>query len=276
MTARFIYAAVAAVFIIYAPPAFAHSMTSNTVWSGTVKVEGQLVVEKGVTLTVKPGAKVLFVPGKLDEKGLSDSGMLVKGTFIADGKPGARIAFTSGSDRPAPGDWGEIKLFESHGSSIRDCDFSYGGWGLHLHDSDLTVSGCTFTDNSFGGVRMKGGQVEVAGCRMEGLDIGIRYWKGSPSIHHNTITKNKTGIFCRQEAEGSTIKFNNIFGNSEYDMKLGDGQKEDLDATRNWWGTTEMKYIRKKIFDHDRDDYIGRVLVEPALSKKVELPQPLP
>ncbi len=264
-------AAAALVILISAAPVYAQSLGSDATWSGTVKVEGQLVVEKGVTLTIKPGTKVVFLPGKLDEEGLSDSGMLIKGAIVADGLADKRITFTSGADRPAPGDWGEIKLFGSAGSSFRDCDFSYGGWGLHLHDSDLTVACCTVTRNSFGGVRMKGGQVEVTGCRMEGMEIGIRYWKAGPSIHHNTITRNKTGIFCRQEGEGSTIKFNNIYGNSEYDMKLGDVQKEDVDATRNWWGTPEVSYIRKKIFDKERDEYIGRVLIEPPLAKQVEL-----
>jgi hypothetical protein len=84
--------------------------------------------------------------------------------------------------------------------------------------------------------------------------------------------RNKTGIFLRQEAEGVTIKFNNIYANTEYNIKLGDGQTEDVDASRNWWGTNDAPYIRRKIYDKEREGYIGRVIIEPVLPQKVALP----
>src|SRR5512143_1759227 len=127
------------VSVMLAHPAAAHSLTKSARWSGSVKVEGQRVVEKGVTLTIEPGTKVVLLPGKLDEQGLAESGLLVKGAIIAKGATGKRVLFTSGSERPAPGDWGEIKLFGSEGSVFYDCDFRFGGWGLHLHDSDIKV-----------------------------------------------------------------------------------------------------------------------------------------
>lgn len=270
---RLIPATVLAVLtLVFASPSMAKSMANSARWSGTVKVEGQLVVEKGATLTIEPGTKVTFLPGKLDEEGLAESGLLVKGTIVAKGAPGKRILFTSGAERPAPGDWGEIKLFGSTGSAFSGCDFRFGGWGLHLHDSDIKVENCTFSHNSYGGLRLKGGEVEITGCVIKDMDIGIRYWKSSPSIHHNAITGNKTGIFCRQEAGGSSINFNNIYGNTEYDIKLGDGQREDIDARMNWWGTKDTSYIRRKIYDREREGYIGNVVIEPSLPKRVALP----
>jgi len=258
--------------LAFASPALAQSIVKDARWSGDVRVKGQLVVEKGVTLTIEPGTKVNFLPGKLDEEGLADCGLLVKGAIVAVGKPGDRILFTSGAKHPAPGDWGEIKLIKSAGSAFSGCDFRFGGWGLHLHDSDIKVEGCTFSNNSYGGVRGTGGSVEITGCTFSDMEIGIRYWRSNPSIHHNTITRNKTGIFFRQETGGATICFNNIYGNHEYDIKLGDGQREDIDASRNWWGTNEVSYIRRKIYDKSREDYIGKVIIEPVLPQKVALP----
>ena len=146
--------AIAVLSLVFASPCMAQSMSKNARWSGTVKVEGQLVVEKGATLTIEPGTKVEFLPGKLDEEGLAESGLLVKGTIIAKGAPGKRILITSGAERPAPGDWGEIKLFSSTGSAFSGCDFRFGGWGLHLHDSDIKIENCTFSHNSYGGLRL--------------------------------------------------------------------------------------------------------------------------
>ena len=262
----------AASLLIAAQAAEAGSLAKDATWSGTVKVEGQLVVEKGATLTLKPGTRVEFVPGKMDEEGLADSGLVVKGAIVAKGLPGSRITFTSGAVRKRPGDWGEVKLLSSEGSAFDNCDFMFGGWGLHVHDSTLTISGCTFTNELYGGIRGIGGEVEITGCTITGLEVGIRYWKGAPSIHHNTITGNRTGIFLRQDTGSASIYFNNIYGNSEYDMKLGDSHKDDVDARRNWWGTREVSYIRKKIYDKDRDGYIGRVNIEPVLDRRVELP----
>ena len=256
-------------FLLSSVQAHAVTLSKNTHWSGRVTVEGQLVVDRKATLTIEPGTTVSFKPGKLDEEGLSDSGMVIKGTIVANGTTESRITFTSGSDRPQPGDWGEVKLFGSIGSSITACDFTYGGWGLHVHDTQVKIEDCTFTKNSYGGIRLKGGEVEITGCRITGVDIGIRYWLSSPSIHNNVITGNATGIFCRQGGEGSTITLNDIYRNSEYNIKLGDGQKEDVDARRNWWGSADVAEVRGRIYDRDREGYIGRVLIDPVLQKPV-------
>ena len=261
----------AAVLLVASHAAYAKSLTKDEVWSGKVKVEGQIVVEKGATLTIEPGTKVQFLPGKLDEEGLSDSGLVVKGAIVAKGRPDSRITFTSGAAAGKPGDWGEVKLIASDGSAIEYCDFNYGGWGLHVHDSKLTISHCTFTNNLYGGIRGIGGEVEIAFCAIRGLEVGIRYWKGAPSIHHNNTTGNGTGIFCRQDMGGAVICLNNIYWNTEYDIKLGDMQKEDVNAQRNWWGTTDIARIRNRIYDKSREGYIGRVLIEPVLQKEVSI-----
>ena len=261
----------AASLLIAAQAAEAGSLAKDATWSGTVKVEGQLVVEKGATLTLKPGTRVEFVPGKMDEEGLADSGLVVKGAIAAKGLPGSRITFTSGAVRKRPGDWGEVKLLSSEGSAFDNCDFMFGGWGLHVHDSTLTISGCTFTNELYGGIRGIGGEVEITGCTITGLEVGIRFWKGAPSIHHNNITRNGTGIFCRQGMGGAAICMNNIYSNSEYDIKLGDLQKDDVDARRNWWGTTDINRIRGRIYDREREGYIGRVVIEPVLNGEVKI-----
>lgn len=257
----------AALFLLLIPVSVqAHSLKKDARWSGYVKVEGQLEVEPGVKLTIEPGTTVRFMPAKLDEEGLAECGLVVKGTIVADGLPGKRIRFTSGADRPKPGDWGEIKLMASKGSSFKDCDFRYGGWGLHVHHTKIKIDGCTFTRNSYGGLRGKGGKVELTGCTMKGMELGIRYWQGAPSIRRSEITGNKTGIFFREECEGSTISDNNIYGNSDYDIKLGEAQKGDIDARNNWWGGGSPK-----VYDRRRESYIGRVLTEPALKDKVNI-----
>ncbi|MGA2192086.1 MAG: hypothetical protein ABSG42_01755 [Nitrospirota bacterium] len=69
----------AAMALSTAPPSPVHAIIADTVWKGEVRVQGQLVVEKGVKLVILPGTKVLFLPGKKDEEGLSDSGCWLMG-----------------------------------------------------------------------------------------------------------------------------------------------------------------------------------------------------
>ena len=252
--------------VLFSAQARAGILRNNTVWTGTVKVSGRLLVKRGVTLKIDPGTVVKFVPAKQDDTGLAQCGMLVRGTIIADGLPGARIRFTSAAQRPRPGDWGEIQIIKSKGSSFTDCDFRYGGWGLHIHHTKIKISDCTFMRNSFGGIRGKGGKVEIAGCVLKGMQIGMRYWKGAPYIHNSDIMDDGTGIFWRQGCEGSKIKYNNFQGNRDYDIKLGEGQSGDIDARLNWWGDE-----RPKLYDRHRESYIGRVVTEPALSARVKI-----
>ncbi len=252
-------------FFFYAQ-ARAATLGTDTVWAGTVKVSGRLFVKQGVTLKIEPGTVVKFVPAKPDDTGLAQCGMLILGTIIADGHPGARIRFTSAAQKPRPGDWGEIQIIRSKGSSFKYCDFRYGGWGLHIHHTKIKVSDCTFTRNRFGGIRGKGGKVEIADCMLTGMNIGIRYWKGAPYIHNSDITDDRTGIFWRQGCEGARIKYNNFQGNRDYDIKLGEGQAGDIDASLNWWGDG-----RAKLFDRHRESYIGKVITEPALSARVKI-----
>ncbi|MBI5696024.1 MAG: right-handed parallel beta-helix repeat-containing protein [Nitrospirae bacterium] len=265
----------AAMLFLFFGLASARDMTADETWSGTVRVAGTVVVEKGVRLTILPGTRVMFEKGPPCEEGIADTGLFVKGTLVADGTPDARIVFTSGADEPAIGDWGEVKLYESSGSSISYCDFGFGGWGLHMHDTELAIKDCSFRDNSVGGLRGKGGNVEITGCRLDGLGIGVRYWQGAPSIHHNDFIGCGTAIFCRQECDGTIIRDNNIVASTEYSIKLGDGQKADIDASGNWWGTTDVSKIREKIFDHGREDYIGRVVVEPVLRQRADTCTPI-
>jgi hypothetical protein len=247
----------------------AQVISADTEWSDVVMVEGTVEVAEGATLTIKPGTRVLFAKGVQDDEGLAGTGMLVLGSVIALGEPGRHIRFSSIEDEPAPGDWGEVRILKSPDSRFVYCDFSYGGWGLHVHDSKVLVKDCSFEHNSYGGVRGKGGDVEVEGSFFTGMDIGIRYWQGKPHIRGNTITGNTTGIFFRQDCTGAKAEYNNIYGNREYDLKLGDGHDTDVDAANNWWGTADIARIRQKIYDKGREEYIGAAVIEPVLQGKV-------
>jgi hypothetical protein len=102
--------------------------------------------------------------------------------------------------------------------------------------------------------------------------IVLSDWEGgsSPTIQDNTITNNIIGI-CVSYPWGNnspslncSILKNNIYGNSKYDFQ--NQQPTTINATNNWWGTTDTQVISQKIYDYYDDFTIGVVTYFPFLT----------
>lgn len=230
----------------------AATLESDVTWRGTIGVQKDLAVVPGATLTMAPGTRVEFSPG---------TGMLVKGRMIASGTPEKRIVFTS-RDRKGAGEWGEIQLEYATGSVISNCVFEHATWGLHSHFTNLIVSDSLFTGNT-GGMRFRSGPVQIRNSRFEGNGIGIRAYLGNAVISGNDILRNETGIFVREKGGGLSITGNNLAENSNYNIRVGDFNSEDVPAPGNWWGTVQPL---ETIFDGRNEPGIGNVLFEPVLT----------
>ena len=233
--------------IMYSWPVAA--ITADTVWYGDINIKGNVAVFHGITLALKPGVRVLFSKG---------AGLKITGKIIATGEKDKRITFTS-LERSVAGNWDEIFLDHASGSTFSNCNFEYATWGIHSHFTQLTVEGCHFSNN-YGGIRFRSGPLEIKHSIFEGNSIALRAYKGSAVITENVITRNEVGIFVREKGGELTIKKNNIFANSEYNIRSGDFNDEDIDATENWWGGGDPA---DKIFDGRKEPGIGRVHYEP-------------
>jgi hypothetical protein len=87
--------------------------------------------------------------------------------------------------------------------------------------------------------------------------------RGASIIQNNTIVNNTVGIYSYKP---STIVYNNIQNNSEYSIRLDQGASGNLNATYNWWGTTDTASISQKIYDVDDDFNLGAVTFTPFLT----------
>jgi hypothetical protein len=72
----------------------------------------------------------------------------------------------------------------------------------------------------------------------------------------------------REQGGGLQIRENNIFGNRDYNIRVGDFNREDIQATGNWWGTDDPA---ETIFDARREPGIGTVLYDPPLRQPLEI-----
>lgn len=91
----------------------------------------------------------------------------------------------------------------------------------------------------------------------------------SPTITNNNMVGNSasygSGIYCEENAS-PTINYNNLVNQDEYEIYLGWRQDNDIDATYNWWGTTNTDTIDIRIRDYYDNDSLGKVLYDPVLT----------
>ncbi|RLB38485.1 MAG: hypothetical protein DRH12_12825, partial [Deltaproteobacteria bacterium] len=85
----------------------------DEMWSGTIQLDGDVVVPEGVTLTILPGTRIEF-PANFDSSycgtNINSTEFIVKGTLICQGTESDPILFTSDAGTDAQkGDWIGIK-----------------------------------------------------------------------------------------------------------------------------------------------------------------------
>jgi len=106
---------------------------------------------------------------------------------------------------------------------------------------------------------------------LEENNIGIRAYRGKALIKRNAIARNDIGIFVREKGGGLTIRENNIFSSTGYNIRVGDFNDENVDAANNFWGDI---LPLDSIFDENAEPGIGRVIYEPYVLKPFVLDTP--
>ncbi|UFS70321.1 right-handed parallel beta-helix repeat-containing protein [Geomonas sp. RF6] len=225
----------------------------ETTWRGTLSVAGKVAVPTGSSLTVTRGTTVGFGAG---------GGLSVTGRIVAAGDAATPVLFTS-AGRKEGGAWDEILLEHADGSSFTGCVFEYAGWGVHSHFTKLSIKDSLFHGND-GGMRFRSGPVTISGSVFTENGIGVRSFRGNAVISGNVFTGNGVGIFVREKGSGLQVEGNNLSGNADYNMRLGDFNNEDVAAPGNWWGSAEPA---ESIYDAGREPGIGTVRYQPVVSQ---------
>jgi hypothetical protein len=174
-----------------APSTRAYTIISNdTTWSTTespVIITGNVLVEKGVTLTIDPGVKVKFDGFYYIQ---------VEGKFIAEGNKENMIVFTSNNNTPEAGDWDSIKFNNNadNESSIKFCKFEYGKYAM-----------ISYTTNQYRISSFSNNEIDN---NIFGITIYYSFMFDNPELNFNTqiadnifsnITQNAISIDCQFE-----------------------------------------------------------------------------
>jgi hypothetical protein len=99
-----------------------------------------------------------------------------------------------------------------------------------------------------------------------GLYFGAMSTLSNPTIQNNTFSFCREAILSATGSSGSTsLLYNNFVNSSQYNIYWA--QTTDLNATLNWWGTTDHSAISTAIHDFNNDFSSGRVNFVPFLTQ---------
>jgi len=160
-----------------------------------------------------------------------------------------------------------------------------------------TGSGLTIISGNYieGSIESNGEKDEITGNVLFGADSGygirmgfgviernlisnyhdaIKFWLGaSPIIRNNTLVNNVNAISVPGYLRSSyspQIYWNNIYNNSDYSINLYTDETHptsNVNATYNWWGTTDVQTINQRIHDNADDYNLGSVNFVPFLTE---------
>jgi len=214
-------------------------ITSNTTWTKANSpyiVTSNLLVPKGVTLTIEPLAVVKFDSGKM---------MQIDGCLIARGTETEIVTFTSNQLYPKPGDWKGIEFTSSsikatydaegnyiNGSIMKYCSIKYGGdhytAALKITKASPHIDHCNITNNSYTGIYVENSRLNITNSNIRYNNLGsaayyVGYYGGGiyvsggeVVIRGNTISNNLArlgggGIFT---GNAVVLISNNIISNN--------------------------------------------------------------
>ena len=235
----------------------------DTLWRGTVIIDGQVKVFKGATLTIAPGTDILFVRQDRDQDGLGDGTLIVEGALVAVGSRQQPIRFRSAASDPQPGDWLELRVDFARDCRLSFCEIRDSAHTLHAHFTRAVVEDCTIRNN-IDGCRLGQGSFVIRRCLIEdNSGKGINFRNSTVEISGNIIRRNATGIFLF-ETDRSLLLAGNNFHNNGHNLRLGDFFPHDIAVGRNWWGDPDAQEAAATVYDRKSDATLGTVTIEAA------------
>ncbi|MDF1526250.1 MAG: right-handed parallel beta-helix repeat-containing protein [bacterium] len=244
-------------------------------WRKEVKVDGIVIVAKGGILNIAPGTRVVFSVRDDDGDGIGDSELRVEGSLEVTGTEKVPVIFTSAAAEPGPADWKYIMINHADSASVSNAVVEYAYSGIQVHYTRGSFSGLVSRHN-VDGFRFSTAPVTLENSLLTKNVNGIRFEERGAGavIRNNDITRNRIGVFAVIKCEGLTTFGNNsIAGNSDYAVKMGMEQRDDIPMKGNWWGGADPEQIREFFFDGKFEPGLGRVLFEPFLTDRPNMVQ---
>ncbi len=244
------------------------SLKEDTIWTkeaGPYLVQADLVVEKGVTLTLEPGTVVYVLPssgGKKSTHSTANTDIIIKGGLEARGTSSKPIYFTPAKKGK---NWGAI-CFQGGAkeqSSLEFCWVAYGG--IYLENASPYLLSCGLTKCQFALMLYGSSHPRITKSRFIGNRSGIyvNHRKASLAMSNSEIRGNGYGLVLR-DFDDLEVTSNRIHKNQ---VSVVNMTQRDADLSGNWWGSKDEYIIAKAIHDADDDSKLGRVKYLPLFGQ---------
>ncbi len=172
------------------------SLWQDTVWEGTVLVDGILTIPPGVTLEIRPGTVIRFTFKDTNDDGIGEHELFIQGLLKAEGTAEAPIRFTSAEPEPGPGWWGAINMMASEEDNIlRHCRIEYAYRGFHAHFAGGILEDCLFSHN-MRGLQFQESTVRVERCRIVDNFNGMQFRNSQVRLLDSEVSGNHWGLRC--------------------------------------------------------------------------------
>ncbi len=172
------------------------SLWQDTVWEGTVLVDGILTVPPGVTLEIRPGTVVRFTFNDTNGDGIGEHELFIQGLLKAEGSATAPIRFTSAEAAPAPGWWGAINMMASEEDNLlRHCLIEYAYRGFHAHFAGGILEDCILSNN-MRALQFQESTVRIERCRIADNFNGMQFRNSQVRLIDTEVSGNHWGLRC--------------------------------------------------------------------------------
>jgi len=230
-------------------------MIASAVWraeDSPVLVSGEVVVPRGLTLSVEPGVQVLFRAGEQEAR------LVVQGQLWAVGTQEQPIVLAG---ERGPG-WGSLVFDSGSSAGSRLMNARVEGGRVLINAAAPLLEAVVFkaAPLELGALASP----EISHCILQDAEAALTSWSGSSSlggVHHNLFTRNRFGLYIKDFGSGP-LRYNTFLGNQDYDIL--NASPKTLDAAGNWWGTQDLGTIAGRLFDGRSNANSGMVLVSPT------------
>ncbi len=244
-----------------------------------LKIGGELIAEgteeRNITFTSNKGNPspgdwkgIGFLDGSEDAKFDSDgnyvSGSIISFSTLEYGGESPDIEFIYGGvvycKQANPFITNTIITRNYSGIFLRDSKGG-GGWG----GSRMKITNNLIKNNREDGVGMIYSHVEIKNNKIKNNGSGLNVRSSKGIIRGNEIGSNEIGInYTSSYSDDRKVRVNrnNLKINEDYAVHAPEDSVE-IDATKNYWGTTNKSEIEDKIYDYYDDISFGEVIFEP-------------
>ena len=168
--------------LITAPSAaYSEVLAKDTLWEGEVKVRDDILVPKGVTLTIRPGTRVMVTSAestKTDPEYISPlTEIAIRGKLVIQGTDKAPVAFLSDEGKSAG--WAGI-IVDQGSAEVASVKVENAETAFTVLDGSLNMADSSLRQNRYGVVAQgRAADVRIANSHITDNEYGVVTFQGA-------------------------------------------------------------------------------------------------